>query len=310
MRPVTRTSTNSSPAPWRVSLHGGHCGAYCDHAVDTLEAVAEAAVAAGYHTFGLSEHAPRVRPEHLYPEETAMGWNVGTLAKLFEEYAAEADRLIPAFADRITLLKGFETEVVPHDSYAEVMLGWRKQYGFDYIVGSVHWIGDVIIDYSEATFQQALRGAGGLEALCIAYYEKVIEMVGVLDPEVIGHLDLPRKYVGTDAEIETPAIRAAAERALDAIAEQGGILDLNTAGYRKGLGHPYPGPWLVGAARERGIPFCFGDDSHGVRDVGAGIDDARRYLLAQGIGTVTVLTRGATGNIVRRVEALGADPQD
>jgi len=44
--------------PWRVSLHGGHSGEYCDHAEATLREMLEAAVQYGYQTFGVSEHAP------------------------------------------------------------------------------------------------------------------------------------------------------------------------------------------------------------------------------------------------------------
>ena len=44
---------------------------------------------------------------------------------------------------------------------------------------------------------------------------------------------------------------------------------------RKGLGHPYPARHIVRTAMEMGIPFCFGDDSHGPAQVGAGIADAR-----------------------------------
>ena len=103
--------------------------------------------------------------------------------------------------------------------------------------------------------------------------------------------------------LDTPAIRKAAGRALDAVREHGCILDLNTAGWRKGLGSPYPAPWLVQWAREMGVGFCFGDDSHGPAQVGEGIDQARGYLLENGVTTVTVLTRD-DGAIVRRVVAL------
>ena len=69
----------------------------------------------------------------------------------------------------------------------------------------------------------------------------------------------------------------------------GAILDLNTVGYRKGLGTPYPAPWVVLQAHEMGIPFCFGDDSHAVEQVGAGLDRAREYLLENGVRTITCL---------------------
>ena len=44
---------------WRASLHGGHSGAYCDHAEGSLEEVVAEAARQGFEVYGLSEHAPR-----------------------------------------------------------------------------------------------------------------------------------------------------------------------------------------------------------------------------------------------------------
>jgi histidinol-phosphatase (PHP family) len=107
--------------------------------------------------------------------------------------------------------------------------------------------------------------------------------------------------------LETPAVHAAAERALEAVRAHNGILDLNTAGWRKGLGEPYPAPRLAQRAQAMGVPLCFGDDSHRVSDVGQGVAAARDYLLGLGIPTVTVLTREgdrAHGPVTRRVVKL------
>jgi len=60
-------------AEWKASLHGGHSGEFCDHAGGTLREMVEAAVAFGYRTFGVSEHAPRYEPRFLYAEERALG---------------------------------------------------------------------------------------------------------------------------------------------------------------------------------------------------------------------------------------------
>jgi len=277
--------------PWRVSLHGGHSSGFCDHAGNTLEELLDAAVAAGYHTFGVAEHAPRIEPHRLYQEELALGWDVATLDRLFAEYAETLARLAQQYADRITVLRGFEAEVVPEQGYAALMLGYRERYAFEYMVGSVHWVAGHIIDYRREDFDRAVAACGGLEALAVRYYECVAEMVRVLKPEVVGHLDLIRKQAPDEASVATAPVRAAAFAALQAIQEQGCILDVNTAGYRRGLGRPYPAPWLIEAARDLGIPFCFGDDSHRVSEVGAGIDEARIYLHEHGVEAITVLTR-------------------
>jgi len=294
--------SSSNPA-WKVSLHGGHSGDYCDHAKGTLREVIEAAIAQGYHTFGVSEHAPRLDERYLYPPERAMGWDVAKIAADFDAYGRTIGPLAEEYADRITVLRGFEIEVVPGDRYVEIMSGFRKQYGFEYMVGSVHYLHDISIDSSQEEFVAAIEIAGGLEALSIQYYETVARMIEAMRPEVIGHLDLVRKNAGPHGPVDTAPIRRAALETLEVARACGGILDLNTAGYRKGLGSPYPAPWLIREANRMGIPFCIGDDSHGPLDVGAGVDDARAYLLENDVTTVTVLNK-VDGAIVRRTVPL------
>ena len=56
-------------------------------------------------------------------------------------------------------------------------------------------------------------------------------------------------------------------------------------------------------ATNMGVPFCFGDDSHRPSEVGSDIEEARRYLLDNGVESITTLAREA-GAIVRRRVAL------
>jgi histidinol-phosphatase (PHP family) len=294
------------PRPWRVSLHGGHSGEFCGHATGRLEEVLEAAVAAGYAVFGISEHAPRSAARFLYPEEVAQGWDVARLASDFAAYAEASRRLVERFAGRLTVLRGFEAEVVPAGSWAAETVELRRRHGFEYVVGSVHHVDELPIDGRPEQLAQAIAGRGSLEAVAVAYYEALAAMVEALAPEVVGHFDLVRKLAAPFGSVDTPAARRAAERALEAVAAAGSILDVNTAGLRTGLGHPYPAPWIVGRAREMGIGFCFGDDSHGVEQVGAGVEVAREYLLGLGVGEVEVLDRegGEVGEVVRRRVSL------
>lgn len=291
--------------PWMVSLHGGHNSQACDHASDPLEAMIEAAVARGYLVFGVTEHAPRIEPERLFPEERALGWDISTLERLFAEHMARLDRLREAWADRITLLKGMEIETVPLGRYPEVMRDLRERYGVQYLVGSAHYVEGHIIDYTFEEYEKAVERFGGPEPLAVRYYQTVAEMADALRPEVIGHLDLPRKWAISEEACATPAIRKAAFEALETIREIGAILDVNTGGYRRGFGRPYPAPWIVREAHRMQIPFCFGDDSHAVDQVGAGIEEARRYLLEQGVDRITYLEPNG-GGLERRTVSLSA----
>ncbi|MDA0207073.1 MAG: histidinol-phosphatase [Acidobacteria bacterium] len=288
--------------PWRISLHGGHSGEFCEHAEGTLRGVVEAAVAAGFATFGLSEHAPRGQDRFLYSSERQKGFTTGRLQTDFDAYVAEARALAAEFSDRIQILVGFEAEVVPAASYADEMSAIREKYALEYMVGSVHYVGEIQIDGTIEEFQAAGAASGGIESLAVCYYDTVAEMVARLRPEVVGHLDLIRRNAPVRADLQTTAIAAAADRALQSVKESGAILDLNTAGWRKGLDNAYPEPWLIRRAHELGIGFCFGDDSHAPAQVGDGIDRAREYLLELDVTSIRSLDRrqgGVVSTVVR-----------
>ena len=278
-----------SPVPWRVSLHGGHSGEFCEHATGTLRGILEAAVAGGFSTFGVSEHAPRTEPRFLYETERAKGYSVKRLQREFEAYSEASLRLQEEFRGRLSVLRGFEAEVVPSLNYAETMRAIRSQHDFDYTVGSVHHVGEISIDESAALFRAAVDACGGLEPLLVSYYGLVRDMIEELRPEIVAHLDLPKLHAPAGADLATPRVRRAAKEAVDVARNRNCILDLNTASWRKGLGEPYPAPWLVHLATEAGVPFCFGDDSHSAAQVGFGIERARQYLLEHGVDSVTCL---------------------
>jgi histidinol-phosphatase (PHP family) len=290
---------------WKVSLHGGHSSAYCDHAGDDLRAILDAAVAFGYHTFGVTEHAPRLGEEFLFPEEREMGWDLAKVEANFEAYCRDITPLAEEYGDRLVVLRGFETEAVPPATYRDVMIAFRNRPCFDYMVGSIHHVNECLIDYTREEFENAMAEAGGLEALAVAYFEAVGEMIEEIQPEVVGHIDLIRKNGHFYGTLDTPPIVEAAMGALEVVRDCAAILDCNTAGYRKGLRSPYPEPWIVQAANEMGIPFCFGDDSHSVADVGAGLEEGRAYLLENGVQTITILTKEG-GALVKKVVALEA----
>jgi histidinol-phosphatase (PHP family) len=295
--------------PWMVSLHGGHSGDFCNHGHGTLVEILEAAAVAGFHTFGVSEHAPRNDERFLYPDERELGWTVEKTQQDFARYIEAVQEMPERFAGRLVVLRGFEAEVVPAADWAQRMTGYRSarsadgRPAFDYFVGSVHYVNELVIDGSPEELHQAVEACGGPEALAVRYYGLVTEMIEALRPDVVGHPDLIKvrwQRAGLEPGLLTsPAVRTAARRMLEAARDAGAILDLNTSGWRKGLGEPYPAPWIVEMATQMDIGFCFGDDSHRPSDVGAGVADARDYLRRLGVETVTVLTR-EDGNVVRK----------
>ena len=286
--------------PWRVSMHGGHSSEYSNHGSSTLTEILETAVERGMVTYGVSNHAPASDARFLLPDEVEAGMDLEARFAQFEAYAAASAEAVQAFAGRLEVLRGFEAEVVPQASYVADMQGLRVRYGFEYVVGSVHWVDEMPIDFSQELFDEAAERAGGLEALLVRYYTQMAEMVEGLRPEVVGHFDLPRLMSEGDEAHEATGPRDAAEAALRVVAETGALLEVNTAGYRKGLRGAYPAPWVVERARDLGTALTFSDDSHDVDHVAANLEKARAYLLAYKVRTIGSLGRASDGSIERR----------
>jgi len=285
--------------PW-FSYHSGHSGEFCRHAKGELEAVVEAAVARGFTHYGLSEHCPRDRVEDLYPDEHALG--PSGLAAAFAAYVDKALALRERYADRIELLVGFETERLPPTSWAARMTVLRASAPFDYVVGSVHDVDGVWVDYKpELTAELAAR-VGGRDALHIRYFDALIELVQTLRPEIVGHLDLVRKFDGPGASF-SPAVLRHVERVLEAVRVAGAMLDVNCGAARRGHSPVYPLPEILQRACQMGIPVTLGDDSHGAHDVGVGLDGCLAAIAAAGYREVGYLAR-QDGAVVRCRAAL------
>lgn len=270
------------------SYHGGHSGEFCDHARSTLEEVVECAIARGFTHYGLSEHAPRLRAADLYPGEEKLG--VAGLVRAFEGYVARAFSLRDSMAGRIELLIGFETETLPPETWLDEMRALRAAHPFDYMVGSVHDLGGRWVDFGPQETALLAADLGGTEALQRAYFAAVTRMVEALRPEVVAHLDLVRKYEAPGFRFAPPVLREI-ERALEAIAAYGGVIDVNCAALRNGFGPVYPLPEILARARRMGIRVTLGDDSHGCETVGVGLEGARAAIVAAGYDRIAYLTR-------------------
>lgn len=276
---------------WKVSLHGGHSGDFCLHGNDTLEEMLEVAAEFGYSTFGVTAHAPRSDAKFLYPEEIEANYSSAELERDFSLYVKKCRELATRFEDRLEVLVGAEIEVVPESGYAEEVASLRQQHDLDYIVGSVHWVDEIPIDLTRELFDQAVENRNGLTPFLVRYFNLVEQMVTDLQPEVVGHFDLPRLYVENADEFESIEVVNAMTSALRGVRDAGSILDLNVGALRKGLAYPYPAPQVIDIAQELGIPFCFGDDSHRTSEIGNEIDRGKDYLLENGVTTITTLTR-------------------
>jgi histidinol-phosphatase (PHP family) len=276
------------------SYHGGHSGEFCGHAKGKLEPVVQRAIEAGFTHYGLSEHCPRYRDQDLYGEEQAAGMTPASLLATFRAYIDEAFMLRERYADRIQVLVGFETERLPPGDWLARMRELRALAPFEYVIGSVHDVDGVWVDYKREVTEELAEQVGGRARLQARYFDDVADMVRALKPEVVGHIDLIRKFEGPEASID-PAAWPHLEGALEAVRDAGAALDVNCGASRRGLSPVYPLPAILKRAREISVGVTLGDDGHGAHDVGVGLDSCMQALNAAGYRELRYLARDRDG---------------
>ncbi|KAJ2374185.1 hypothetical protein GGI05_007333, partial [Coemansia sp. RSA 2603] len=215
-----------------------HSGQFCKHASGKLEDVVKQAVAHKMLVLGLSEHVPRSRTQDLYPEEE--GLTPADLHTTFADYVAEARRLRAKYAGQIEIMIGAETEYITGDSLEETKM-LRLQFDLDYIVGSLHHIDEMALDFSQEGYADIVQRFGGdRTAMFKRYFEQQYELLQALKPEVVGHFDLVRIFHPYDDGVADPLcesdeVRRLAVRNIEYAIGYGAIFEINTRAWKKGL---------------------------------------------------------------------------
>ena len=161
---------------------------------------------------------------------------------MFDAYHQEALRLQEAYASKIKVLIGTETEWIRPSSQGLIESLFNK-YSFDIFVGSVHHVHTIPIDYDSTMYQRARRLSGGTdEKLFEDYFDAQHQMLQALKPPVVGHFDLIRlKSDNPEASFrQWGTVWHKILRNLDFIVSYGGVLELNSAALRKDMTEPYP----------------------------------------------------------------------
>lgn len=260
----------------KVSVHGGHSGQFCQHAQDDLESIIKTYITQGFSWVGITEHVPPLNDRMRYPDEAEAGLSAEFLQQRFAGYFSLGRELQSKYAGQLEILLAFEIEDYPGSvPYIHELI---ERYRPDYLVGSLHHVSGIGIDYNAEHYQQALQQAGSMEQLYCDYFDQQLAMLQEFKPAVVGHFDLVRIY---DQDYLTtlnlPAVAERVERNLDLIAAEGLIIDFNLRGFDKAM-EQYPSLSILKKALARNIAIVPGDDSHGMESVGRNYDQGLSVL--------------------------------
>lgn len=236
----------------------------CGHATGNPEEYARHAISAGLREIGFSDHAPFV---HMVDPGVTMD------IKQLPDYYRMMEEVRQKFRTELTIKIGLEADFIP--GYEDRTRAVLEDYPYDYIIGSVHFIGDWGFDDPA----QRLRwGAADINQVYRDYYAllRAAAKSGMFD--IMGHVDLPKKFGHRATEDMTAEVKETAE----IFKESKVVVEINTAGLRKPVGEMYPASEWLKIYAQAGVPLTFGSDAHQPDHVGKDFDRARRLALDAG----------------------------
>lgn len=162
----------------------------------------------------------------------------------------------------------FGIEVDYYDGCEKFLLEWIPKQGFDFVLGSVHYICGW--GFHDPKYMH-IWDTVDVIATWRKYFSLVEKLVNMRLFDAVAHLDLPKSFGHRPPD---KMLGGMVQPVLDGIASAGMGIEVNTRGLRKPVGEIYPSPLILSVAREREIPICFGSDAHKPDEVGFGFEAA------------------------------------
>lgn len=224
---------------------------------ETIGAIRKMAAARGLSEVCITDHFtvnPKDKSFGLYPYREA-----------YEEYLRDSAGAGPAVR--------FGLEIGEGQYRRDTLDDFLAQAHYDFIIGSVHNIGDI-------TIRQTIRERGADYAFD-AYYDEVLGLAEEGDYDVLGHLDLVNRYAWDEQGIyRLDAYTHQIEAILKAVIHRGRGIEINTSSLSKNCRQFMPNPWIVKRFKALGGQIVtLGSDAHSAARVGDGLSEAAALLI-------------------------------
>ncbi|MCR5756060.1 MAG: histidinol-phosphatase HisJ family protein [Acetatifactor sp.] len=225
----------------------------------------EAAIQKGLHTVCFTDHVD------LNPND--YGYNYYNSSAFFEEYLLLKQR----YHAQTEVLAGIEFGE-PHLYPDELKQLVMRPY--DYVIGSIHWIGDMFPC-------QKVREQYSAKEFYTLYWIEVLKAVRCGGFDSLGHIDFPKRYYG-EIYYEEPIMNEIFKTLL----EKDMVIEINTSSLRKGHEQTMPGKELLQIYKDNGGKYItIGSDAHEVKDLATDYEIAKQISCELGLQEIIYRNR-------------------
>lgn len=249
-----------------------------EFSTEWLKKYVESARKCGIEELGISEHA------YFFNEtknilsnpwvDNRRGLDFKNYLQLFEKAQSEG----------IPVKMGIEMDYTPGKE--KEMKEFIDAYPFDYVIGSIHWIGGWGIDNQAEKEEYEKRD---IFEVYEQYFDQVVTLSESRIFDFVGHIDLIKifSYKPDDQKF----VEKQYDRAVNALAASGTSIEISTAGLRKPVGEIYPDPIFLKKCYDVGVTIVLSSDAHHPKHVGFAYDKSIQLAKWAGYDEVQVITQ-------------------
>lgn len=239
----------------------------------SMESMIERAITLGFTRICFTDHM-----DYDFPKQYTHNFEFDP-----EEYFKKLKCMKETYQDKIKVLYGIECGMQPH-------LGKRfnsliTSFPFDFVICSSH-----IINGQDPYFKEFWNDMTKEQGINL-YLDSILANMNAFDNfDVYGHLDYVVRYVPEgDTKYDYLDYKDKIDTILLTLIQKGKGIEVNTAGYKYGLGTTNPKEEIIKRYLELGgTILTIGSDGHTPEHLGYDFENARKMLKSLGIKEYTV----------------------
>jgi histidinol-phosphatase (PHP family) len=233
-----------------------------------IEAYVERAAQRGLQEVGFTEHLYR-----CVESERVLGrfWEYEPRADLAEQTAAfiaedrtlSLDAYVEAVVDAqdrgLPVKLGLEVDFMPESIDAVIDL--LDPYPWDFLIGSIHWVGGWSVDHAGAAYEYQRRG---VRRAYEDYFALEAQLAASGTVDVLAHTDVVKVH----GDVLDAPPRDLYQAVVDAAAGSGTAVEVSSSGLHKPVAEIYPAPPMLDMFHTAGVEITLASDAHVPADCG------------------------------------------
>lgn len=247
-----------------------------------MEEQIKRAIELGIEDLCFTEHLDLDYPEHY-----------GYFSLEIDKYIEELKSMKEKYKDKIKIHLGIEFGLEP--GLAKRYKTLAKKYPFDFIIGSTH-----LINWEDPYYPDFWKGKTRQQGITDYFNTVLLNIKSYDEYDTLGHLDYIIRYANMPKNPNRnkelyfdnflyKEYEEVLDEILSYIIKKDKALEVNSAGYKYGLGAPNPGYCVLGRYKELGGSLItIGSDAHKPEHIGHEFKKINKLLTGVGFDKYTI----------------------